>query len=74
MRYFSIFKGESAVEELSKERAKVLLERCYLQNFVDDIFDNDRSFRLETMFRTIWTQTDDGLVPMAGFIGVCGIE
>lgn len=70
MKYFSQVNTE--VEELSEERARELLERCYIKDAVDDLFDNHRAFRLNTMTRTIWTETEDGLVPIAGFYGVCG--
>ena len=71
MKYFSTIKGEMKVEELTKERAKFLLEGCYKKSAVNDIFNNERSFCLQTMTRTIWTQTDNGLVPIPGFFGIC---
>ena len=72
MKYLSRIKGEDQVEELSKERARFLLEGAYLKEAVDDIFDNDRAFYLHTMTREIWTKTDEGMVPMPGFYGVVG--
>lgn len=70
MKYMSMVKGETQVEEITEERARFLIENCYIKEFVDDLFDNHRCFRLQTMTRTIWTKTDDGLVPMPGFLGV----
>lgn len=70
MRYLSTIKGESQVEELTKERTRFLLANCYKEEFVNDIIDNEKAFRLQTMTRVIWTN-ENGLVPMAGFIGVC---
>lgn len=72
MKYLSRVKGEKEIEELSRERARLLLERIYEKDAVDDIFDNDRGFCLQTMTREIWTQTDDGLVPQPGFYGIIG--
>ena len=59
------------MEELSKERARFLLEGCYIKEHVDDVMDNEKAFRLRTMTRDIWTKTDSGMVPMNGFYGVC---
>ena len=72
MKYYSRFKGEKEVEELTKERTQFLLERYYTKEFVDDVIDNERGFRLQTIMREIWTETDDGLVPIAGFYGIVG--
>lgn len=72
MKYFSQVKGEEKIEELTKERARFLLEGCYIKEAVDDVMDNNKGFRLQTMTRVIWTQTDDGLVPIAGFYGIVG--
>ena len=52
--------------------ARFLLEGCYIKEAVDDVMDNNKGFRLQTMTRVIWTQTDDGLVPIAGFYGIVG--
>ena len=70
MRYLSTIKGEQDVEELSKEKARNLLAECYKEEAVDEIIDNEKAFRLETMTRVIWTEKD-GLAPMAGLYGVC---
>lgn len=72
MRYLSTIKGETEVEELSKERARFLLEGWYIKEAVDDIFENNRGFRLQIPTREIWTKTDDGLVPMPGYYGIVG--
>lgn len=39
---------------------------------LDDIFDNDRGFRLETSYSVVWTKNEKGQVPMAGFYGIVG--
>ena len=72
MKYFARKFGEDQVEEISKEKAKWLLEGFYKKKAVKQIFDRDMGFRIQTPWREIWTKTDDGMVPMAGFIGVCG--
>lgn len=72
MKYLSKVFGEDVVEELTKERARFLLEGCYKKEAVDDIFENGKAFRLETMTRIIWTKNDDGQVPMPGFYGIVG--
>lgn len=71
MKYYSQVKGEKEVEELTKERARFLLEGCYIKEAVDDVIDNEKGFRLQTITRDIWTETEDGLVPIPGFYGVC---
>lgn len=72
MKYMTMMHGEEKSEEISKERARELLEGCYIADAVADVFDNDKAFRLRTPYRDIWTKTDDGLVPMPGFYGVVG--
>lgn len=75
MKYLStINEGNkiAKVEELSKENTRFLLECYYVKEVVDDIFENNKSFRLDVGLRTIWTKTDDGLVPIAGFYGIVG--
>ena len=72
MKYLSMVKGEHDVEELTEERARFLLEGCYVKEAVDDLFENKREFQLMTMTRIIWTENDKGLVPMAGFLGIVG--
>ena len=70
MKYYSQVKGEKEVEELTKERTRELLARCYKEEAVNDWIDNEKAFRIQTMFRTIWTD-NNGLVPMPGFFGIC---
>lgn len=73
MKYFIQHKEPDAkAEEITKEKAKSYLEGNWKQEYLDDIFDNGKSFRLWTPFSYIWTKTDDGLEPMAGFVGVVG--
>ena len=58
------------IEELTTERTRFLLKGCYKEGAVDDIIDNGKRFRLKTMTREIWTEAEDGLVPIPGFYGV----
>lgn len=57
--------------EITKEKAKDYLEVAYIKSAVDDIIDNEKAFRLRTPFRDVWTMTNDGMLPMAGFYGIC---
>lgn len=69
MQYKS-FRMDGKYEDLTKEQARYILEGCYKKAFVKDIIDNGKEFRLHTPMRDIWTEKD-GLVPVAGFYGVC---
>ena len=72
IKYYKQYKGTQwAPQEVTKEKAREILDGYYKKEALDDIFDNDRAFRLETSYSIIWTKSDDGLVPMAGFFGVC---
>ena len=70
MKYFKRFKGKEEITEVTKEKARDTLEGYWKEKFLDDIFGNNKSFRLETSFSEVWTESDDGLVPVAGFYGV----
>ena len=74
MRYFSLRHGENEPMEISKDEARFLLEGCYKKEFVDEILSagEDKGFRLRTPYRDVWTKTDEGLVPIAGFYGTVG--
>lgn len=72
MRYFQKYKEPNATEfEITKKEAKRILEGNWKQEMLEDIFENDKSFRLFTMFSVIWTMDENGLVPVPGFYGVC---
>lgn len=66
MKYFTRINRERQVEEISKETARSFLERAYEKEIVDDIFNNNRMFRLDTFTRVIWT---DGLSEPYNFNG-----
>lgn len=58
-------------EEVTKERAKFILEGCYKSEAVKDIIDKEKAFRLRIMTGEIYTEDEYGRVPMPGFFGVC---
>ena len=73
MTYLKQFRdGRETVTEITKEQARHYLEGYWKPEFLDDILNNDRAFRLWTPFSFIWTKDDNGLIPMAGFMGVVG--
>ena len=72
MKYIKQYEEANAKPfEVSKEEARRTLEGYWKPEALDDIFDNEKEFRLFSKFATVWTQTENGLVPMAGFYGVC---
>lgn len=72
MRYFQQYKKPDATEfEITKEQARHILEGNWKEEMLEDIFENEKSFRLFTMFSKIWTMDENGLVPVPGFYGVC---
>ena len=73
MKYFKRFKEAGAEAfEITKEEAKQTLEGYWKQEALDEIFEQETGFRLFTPYSTVWTQTDDGLVPIPGFYGTVG--
>ena len=72
MKYFKQYKGEDEVKEITKEEARRTLEGWWKDEALEDIFNNDKCFRLFTAFCEVWTMTERGTVPMAGFYGVTG--
>lgn len=75
MKYFSRMKTEDEVNEITeitKEEAMEKLSGYWKQEAIEEIFSNDLAFRLYTPYREIWTESDDGLVPIAGYYGIVG--
>jgi len=71
MKYFKQYKEVNAIPfEITKEEARKTLEGYWIEDAVNDIFENDRQFRLSTSFSTVWTMDENGKVPMAGFYGI----
>ena len=71
MKYFKQYKEINAIPfEITKEEARKTLEGHWIEDAVNDIFENDRQFRLFTPFSTVWTMDENGKVPMAGFYGI----
>lgn len=72
MRYFKQYKDADHSEEITKEEARYLLEGWWHETMLDEIFDNNGGFRLYTAYVDVWTEDDQGRVPIAGFYGVVG--
>ena len=70
MKYFAST-VDGVTEEVSADKARFILEGRYRKDCVDDLFDNEKSFRLQGLLRTVWTETEDHLSPIPGFFGVC---
>lgn len=71
MKYFLQYKeADAEIVEITKEEARNILEGNWSEKFLNDIFDNGKCFRLYTMFSTIWSETDDGIIPPDGYFGV----
>ena len=72
MKYYKIYEEVNAKPfEISKDEARRTLEGYWKPEALDDIFDNEKSFRLFNKFSTVWTQTEEGLEPAPNFYGVC---
>lgn len=71
MRYFKQYKEINAKPfEITKEEARKTLEGYWIEDAVNDMFENDRQFRLFTPFSTVWTKDENEKIPMAGFYGI----
>lgn len=71
MKYFKQYKEVNAIPfEITKEEARKTLKGYWIEDAVNDIFENNRQFRLFTPFSTVWTMDENGKVPMAGFYGI----
>jgi len=72
MRYYKQYKEINATPfEITKEEARETLESYWIEDAINDMFENDRQFRLFTPFSTVWTKDENGKVPMSGFYGIC---
>lgn len=72
MKYFKQYKEINATPfEITKEEARETLESYWIEDAINDMFENDRQFRLFTPFSTVWTKDENGKVPMSGFYGIC---
>ena len=72
MKYYKLNNNEVEPMQITKEEARYFLGGYYKKSFVDEVIEGEQVFRLKTPYAEIWTKTDDGLVPMPGFYGVCG--
>ena len=71
MKYFKQFIGKDEVKEITKQQARDTLTGWWKEECLEDVFTNNKSFRLYNPFSIVWTETDAGLIPIAGFYGVC---
>lgn len=70
MKWFCESLLDGKKEEIPKSKARELLSGYWKEECLEDIFNNEKVFRLSTPYRTIWSKTDDGKVLMAGFEGI----
>lgn len=71
MRYYKQYKEINATPfEIAKEEARKTLEGYWIKDAVNDMFENNRQFRLFTPFSIVWTMDENGNIPMAGFYGI----
>lgn len=72
MKYFKKYKeAEAEAFEITKEEAQKTLEGWWNEKALNECFEKEKAFRLWTAFSEVWTETEEGLVPMAGFYGIC---
>lgn len=57
--------------EITKDEARSTLEGYWEEDVLEDIFTNGKMFRLYTPYAYVWTVNDDGMIPMAGYYGIC---
>ncbi len=73
MRYYKQYREDGAVPfEITKDEARNTLDGYWMEEALNDIFQNDRSFRLYTPVADVWTVTEKGTIPIAGFYGIVG--
>lgn len=73
MKYFTSNRVTgSKKQEISKEEVKRLLGGWWEEDSIDKILEEESSFRMHTPYADVWTETEDGMVPMPGFYGVVG--
>ena len=73
VKYFKQMKEEGAESvEVTKEEARHTLDGWWKPEALDEIFNEEKGFRLYTPYSEVWTQTEDGKEPMAGFYGTVG--
>lgn len=72
MKYIKYYTTTSQPFEITKSEARKTLDGYWKAEALNDIFDNEKMFRLYTPFSVVETQSDDGLVVVqAGFLGIC---
>lgn len=71
MKYIKYYTATSQPFEITKSEARKTLDGYWKAEALNDIFDNEKMFRLYTPFSVVETRSEDGLVPQAGFFGIC---
>ena len=72
MKYFKRYKDSDQITEITKEEARHTLDGWWTEESLNDIFDHEKMFCLYTAYADVWTQDENGAVPMAGFYGTVG--
>ena len=73
MKYFKCYKENGATAtEITKEEARHTLDGYWTEESLNDVFDNEKEFRLFTPYAEVWTKDEKGRVPIAGFYGTVG--
>ena len=74
MKYYLKLKESGKTKEITELEARYHLAKQFNEDYVAALFELRKAFRLEWEFGEIWTKTEEGHVPTAGFYGVCGID
>ena len=73
MKYFKRDKKIcSKKNEITREEAYLILSTNWddSMDLLNNIFTHETAFRLRTPCSIIWTQDEDGKIPMPGFYGI----
>lgn len=71
MKYYTKLHTEKEPMQITKDEVKYFLDGTYSKKAVADIINNGKAFRLSTPYRDIWTKSEDDMIPIPGFYGVC---
>lgn len=71
MKYIKYYTATTQPFEITKSEARKTLDGYWKTEALNDIFDNEKMFRLYTPFSVVETRSEDGLVVQAGFFGIC---
>lgn len=70
MIYKKMYKNTEESKVISKEEARQSLDGHWSDEMLNDIFTNGKEFRLFTPWAIIWTETEEGMIPVPEFYGV----